>query len=379
MKSLFSLFFAMVSLAVSAQQPFSISGELKALKLPAEKVYLYYANGSDRVTDSAVVTNGQYQFKGTIAEPNLGRLRIKYAPDTSGKMRAIDMNRDLVALFLDASNLKAVSTDSFSNITITGSASHKAYQSLQAQLKPLEDQQRDLSRQYSALYQKKDTAGMKAMESKFDDIDKLMKTEYKKYLAANPQSPVALYALSQFAGWEINAEEVEPLFVKLPENVRKRPSAVELAEKIEIAKKTGIGKFAMDFTQNDTLGKPVSLSSFKGKYILIDFWASWCGPCRQENPNVVKAYNQFKDRGFHIIGVSLDQPNAKDKWIKAIHDDQLAWTHVSDLQYWKNAVAVQYGIQAIPQNLLLDKEGRIIAKNLRGEELAKKLEELLKP
>jgi peroxiredoxin len=133
---------------------------------------------------------------------------------------------------------------------------------------------------------------------------------------------------------------------------------------------------AMDFTQNDTLGNPVSLSSFKGKYVLIDFWASWCGPCRQENPNVVKAFNNYKDKGFTVLGVSLDQPNAKDKWMKAIHDDNLTWTQVSDLKFWGNAVAVQYGIQAIPQNFLIDPQGKIIGKNLRGEALNKKLETL---
>ena len=151
-----------------------------------------------------------------------------------------------------------------------------------------------------------------------------------------------------------------------------------MAEKIEIAKKLGIGKVAPDFTQNDTLGNPVTLSSLRGKYVLVDFWASWCGPCRRENPNVVKAFQKFKDKGFHIIGVSLDQSNAKDKWIKAIHDDQLTWTQVSDLQFWKNAVAVEYGIQAIPQNYLLDPEGKIIAKNLSGDDLDKKLEEVMK-
>ena len=134
----------------------------------------------------------------------------------------------------------------------------------------------------------------------------------------------------------------------------------------------------MDFTQNDTLGNPVSLSSFKGKYVLVDFWASWCGPCRRENPNVVKTFNAYKDKPFTILSVSLDQPNAKDKWIKAIHDDNLTWTHVSDLQFWNNAVAKQYGIQAIPQNLLLDPQGKIIAKNLRSETLSEKLAEVFK-
>jgi peroxiredoxin len=151
-----------------------------------------------------------------------------------------------------------------------------------------------------------------------------------------------------------------------------------MAERIEIAKKVGIGRIAPDFTQNDTLGNPVSLSSFRGKFLLIDFWASWCGPCRQENPNVVAAFKKYNNKGFDILGVSLDQPTGKEKWLKAIHDDNLTWTQVSDLKFWGNAVAAQYGIQAIPQNFLLDPNGKIIGKNLRGEALNKKLEEIIK-
>lgn len=132
----------------------------------------------------------------------------------------------------------------------------------------------------------------------------------------------------------------------------------------------------MNFTQNDTLGNAVSLASFKGKYVLLDFWASWCGPCRAENPNVVKAYNKYKDKGFTILSVSLDQPGKHQAWMDAIHKDGLTWTHVSDLKFWDNEVAKQYGIRAIPQNFLIDPEGKIIAKDLRGDELTKTLSEL---
>jgi len=133
---------------------------------------------------------------------------------------------------------------------------------------------------------------------------------------------------------------------------------------------------APDFTLTDTSGNTVSLSSFKGKYVLVDFWASWCGPCRRENPNVVKVFNKFRDKNFTILSISLDRPDAKDKWLDAIHKDGLTWTHVSDLKYWDNEVAKQYGIRAIPQNLLIDPQGKIIAKNLRGEDLDAKLTEL---
>jgi peroxiredoxin len=221
---------------------------------------------------------------------------------------------------------------------------------------------------------KKDNLAMERSEKSIDSLDEIKKEAvYGNLIRTNPSSPLALYALKTYASWDIDADKMEPLFLSLPEATRNYPSAIAFKEQLETAKKTGIGRIAPEFTQNDTLDMPVSLSSFRGKYLLIDFWASWCGPCRQENPNVVKVFNQFKDRGFHVLGVSLDRPGQKDKWMKAIHDDQLTWTHVSDLKFWDNAVSKQYGIRAIPQNLLLDPAGKIIAKNLRGEDLVKKM------
>jgi peroxiredoxin len=196
------------------------------------------------------------------------------------------------------------------------------------------------------------------------------------YLKEHPESPIALYVLNLYAGYDIDVKKVEPIFESLAERSRQLPSGIAFKERIEIAKKTGVGVYAMNFTQNDTLGNAVSLASFKGKYVLLDFWASWCGPCRVENPNVVKAFNKYRNKGFTILSVSLDQPGKKQAWLDAIHKDGLAWTHVSDLKYWDNVVAKQYGIRAIPQNFLLDPSGKIIAKNLRGEELNQKLDEL---
>ena len=150
---------------------------------------------------------------------------------------------------------------------------------------------------------------------------------------------------------------------------------VALNDLITTEKMLGYGQKAPAFTQNNQDGKPVTLESFKGKYVLIDFWASWCGPCRMENPNVVRAYEQFKSKNFTVLGVSLDKD--KGKWLKAIEDDNLKWTHVSDLGYWNNAVAVMYKVRSIPQNFLLDPDGRIIGKNLRGEELTGFLQKVL--
>jgi peroxiredoxin len=190
-------------------------------------------------------------------------------------------------------------------------------------------------------------------------------------------SMVALFALnfinidSDFATYD----EVAQRFAKENPN---SPHAKSLIGRVARIKGVMVGSKAPDITLNDTTGKAVPLSSLRGKYVLIDFWASWCGPCRAENPNVVRMYNKFKDKGFAIYSVSLDRPGDREKWVRAIRNDNLTWTHVSDLKFWQSEAAQQYGVQAIPATFLLDKDGTIIAKNLRGEALEQKLDEVLK-
>jgi peroxiredoxin len=379
MKQFISMLFLLVSANGFAQKGFTISGDVSKVKDPVVKVYLnYYADGKSTM-DSAEVKDGKFSFTGTLADPVMGSLRAKYQEVPGAKsMKAISYNRDIKQIFLENSKIKMASVDSFANATIKGSKSHTAYVSWTDLTKEETAQSAALNKEYSEYYKKKDQAGMDKIDAAFDKLTEQKNIKNKQYLKDNPSSPIAMFVLKQYAGYDINADDVEPMFLALPEQLRASPAGKDMTEKLETAKKTGIGKMAMDFTQNDTLGNPVSLSSFRGKYVLIDFWASWCGPCRQENPNVVKAFNAYNSKGFTVLGVSLDQPTAKDKWMKAIHDDKLTWTQVSDLKYWKNDVAVQYGIQAIPQNFLIDPQGKIVGKNLRGEALNKKLASLFK-
>jgi peroxiredoxin len=174
----------------------------------------------------------------------------------------------------------------------------------------------------------------------------------------------------------MEADELETMIGKLDTTIASLPPIVALKDRLVQMKAVAIGQKAPDFTMNDVNGNPVSLSSKIGaKLLLIDFWAAWCGPCRKENPNVVKVYNEFSKKGFDIFGVSLDQK--KEDWVKAIADDELTWTHVSDLQYWSNAAAKTYAVNAIPANFLLDETGTIIGKNLRGDDLYNKVKEVL--
>lgn len=379
MKKVAFLLLAISPLALIAQseKPFQIKGSLKNIPLPVQKVFIRYQSNGNNVTDSVIITGKKYSFSGKIAEPVQARLSVKYAPDADGKPVKLSGKRDYITVFLAPGKINVSSVDSFSNIKVTGSKAHDEYVKLTAALKPVTDVQNALYEEYNAAAKAKDEAKRKAAEDKIDATEPDVKKIYGEYAKNNPSSPLALYAVNQFAGWDIDAAAVTPYFAALPAEVQASASGKNLADRLEIARKTAIGQPALEFVQNDTLGVPVSLSSLKGKYILVDFWASWCGPCRRENPNVVKAFNNFKDKGFSVLSISLDQPGAKDKWIEAIHKDNLTWTHVSDLKYWDNDVAKQYGIRAIPQNFLVDPQGNIVAKNLNGENLEKKLTEFI--
>lgn len=376
MKGLLTFLVSLILLSAQAQTNgnFTITGSASTGKLTIAKVYLQFQSEGSNKMDSTDVVNGKYSFTGTISEPVMARLRVKYLPDAAGTITKPVQARDLISIFLNVGNITVNSIDSFSNATVKGSAAHDDYARLTKSLLPLNQQMDALYKQYEAAGE--DAAKKKAIEDKADSLDNAQKKMYADFVTANPASPIALYCVNVFAGWDINPDLVAPLYNQLTSSTQQSYTGKNLGERIAIARKTAIGNIAPEFVQNDTLGKPVALSSMRGKYVLVDFWASWCGPCRRENPMVVKAFQQFQGKGFTIIGVSLDQPGAKDRWMDAIHKDGLTWTHVSDLKYWENEVARQYGIRAIPQNFLLDPTGKIIAKNLNGENLEKKLTEL---
>lgn len=211
------------------------------------------------------------------------------------------------------------------------------------------------------------------IRNEYDSILLARKLELVKL--ANNTNSVAAYFVSNFLLPDADFEFLKQVDERLYSNMPASKYAAELHSRVELMKKTAIGQVAPEIIQNDPFGKSVALSSLRGKYVLVDFWASWCRPCREENPNVVRMYNKYKIRGFDVFSVSLD--DNKDAWIKAINDDKLLWTHVSDLQKWNSSVVKDYNIEGIPFTVLLDKEGKILAKNLRGKQLEDKLAELI--
>lgn len=378
MKKIIAFIFC-VPLFLNAQDKdqFTIKGKIKDIAYKPDWVFLQYRTNGQWQTDSVQTADGKYSFSGMIGEPGPGYLRVKYAAMANGEKVTASSSRDNATLFLQKGKIKVASVDSFSNMKVKGSAAHSEYEKLVVAGKPYDEKRKLLITEYREYGKLKDKENQAKTENKVVALDKEKgEAVYAAYVKSNPSSPIALWALKEYGGWDIDADKVEPLFNTLSATNKNYPSAAVFQENIAIAKKTGVGKMAMDFTQNDTLGIPVSLSSFKGKYVFVDFWASWCGPCRNENPNVVKTFQKYKDKNFHIVGVSLDRPGQKEKWMKAIHDDELTWTQLSDLKFWDNDVAKLYGIKAIPQNFLVGPDGTILAKNLNGAELDAKLGEL---
>ncbi len=363
--------FAVPAAVLAQDSNFIIKAKVGSDIAPA-KAYLIYRAGAKVFTDSAMVDNGAFQFKGTVAEPIKAQLIL----DHKGiGLSRLGQDADVVLLYLEKGNINITGQDSVKNALISGSKINDENKSYNALIAAPEKAMAMLNSQYQAASesQRNDQAFMDGLQARYDKAKEEKRLLQYQYIKQNPDAYRSLLTLIELGEPDMDVVTIEPLFNGLSVAIRTSPTGLEFTKLIAAARAVAIGATAPLFTQNDVNDQPVSLSSFRGKYVLLDFWASWCGPCRGENPNVVKAYDQYKNKNFTVLSVSLDRPGKKEDWLAAIKADGLEWTQVSDLKFWDNEVAKQYGIRAIPQNFLIDPSGKIIAKNLRGDELNKKL------
>ncbi|MBK7133455.1 MAG: AhpC/TSA family protein [Bacteroidales bacterium] len=364
MKKVIYLFVAAVLMAACSSEPhYTVKGKIDGSDTIT--FYLQKREAGRMVSiDSAVSKNGSFTLKsGKIDFPQMVQL-------------AAGETRKRVSFYLENSEISVTGTlDSLFKAKVTGSKTQDEYQKFIDSNKPLSDTYAGIYGQYQEANRAGDAAKASAIEKQLDSLQTEMGNLQKNFVKENPKSYVTPSILSSLA-YEMEANEIEAAINELDTAVAAIPAMKALRERVQIMKAVAVGQKAPDFIMDDVNGNPVALSSKIGaKLLLVDFWAAWCGPCRQENPNVVKVYAEFNKKGFDVFGVSLDQ--SKEDWVKAIADDKLTWTHVSDLQYWSNAAAKMYAVNAIPANFLLDETGTIIGRNLRGEDLYNKVNEIL--
>lgn len=357
-------------LGFAQEAPYSIKGKIGSLNKPAKVYFITKGNN----VDSANVVNGAFEFKGNTDEPQMGTLVLDHKG--AGLRNITPGSADMLRLYVEKGVSTVTGKDSVKKATVSGKINADNAK-LTSRLKGIDAEMAALTAEYRAASpeQRKSEAFMEQINAKEDAITAKRNGILTTFIKENPASYVSVIGVAQMAGGQPDAAVVEPLVKALSPAMQATSPIKAIYQQLAAAKKTAVGVQAIEFTQNDVDGKPVKLSDFRGKYVLIDFWASWCGPCRGENPNVVKAFNTYKDKNFTVLGVSLDR--SKDAWVKAIKDDGLAWTQVSDLKFWNNEVAAMYGVRAIPQNFLIDPSGKIVGKNLRGSELQAKLAELI--
>ncbi len=356
---------------------FTVSGEIK--NVPDQQIFLdqlYFSQKNPEILDTAQIKNGKFELSAVAAEEGLYRIRLEkqesgfiFINDKSNISLTADMNDQSI----EGSKFNSPANAKFKNLLINISSKS--------------DQMSKLSQKLDSLEKIAGSDSIIALEKqKLSDLGESFVSYITKFIDTTSDPVVAMFALgyTRIVDPSRLKDIVPGMQKRFPDHqgvasivIQYNQMMAQQAQQEAIKNKTPqIGSIAPDFTLNDVNGKPVSLSKLKGKYVLVDFWASWCGPCRSESPYLVAAHNKFKNKNFTILGVSLD--DNKNDWLEAIKEDKFDWLQVSDLKGMDSPVGDLYGFSAIPFNVLIDPQGKIIATELRGDNLEQKLGEILK-
>ncbi|WP_340111050.1 TlpA disulfide reductase family protein [Maribellus mangrovi] len=362
MKKYFVLILGVALFACTRQSGFKIDVNLEGAE--GKVVLEERKDGAWVGVDTADVVDGSAILEGEVEVPGAYYLSV-----LGQRAKAL--------IFVENAKMSVSGkADSISFADVRGSVAHDEYAELSDKLKKISDEYMALYQQARTADAEGDTAKSAELMAQVEEMYESTNTLQEDFVKEHPASYVTPVILNNIQ-YGKEAAELEEMVTALDPKIQEVPSVVTLKEKIEKLKKVAVGQIAPDFTQNDPEGNPVKFSDVysQNELTLLDFWASWCGPCRRENPNVVAVYDEFHDKGFTVFGVSLDRD--KEAWLKGIEDDGLTWTQVSDLAYWNNEVAQAYAVSSIPHSILIGKDGTIIAKNKRGDELREAVQEYL--
>lgn len=376
LKNLLLLAFAILcSINMVAQEvDCVVSARIKKAN-PTDMLYVAYRNrpGSMKF-DSISLAKGKAVMK--IHVPFTQRAFAYLVKANTGFAKLRPISEPSISFYAENGIVLLDITENREGVKRSGTALNNDFQALSDLVMPFKLKEMEMEKEFAAAKNSKDEAKMKELQEQYQAMDKEKKEVEKNFAMTHLDSQISLEWMEQTIDIANNKSEAQTMFSKLSQRLRDTDAGKRYAMKIQATQAVEVGGVAPDFTAKTPTGEQVSLKSYRGKYVLVDFWASWCGPCRHENPNVVKAYTKYKSDKFDILGVSLDQD--KKAWEDAIAKDELTWNQVSDLMGWQSMLAMSYAVRAIPANFLIDPQGKIIARDLRGDELEKKLNEILK-
>lgn len=359
--------FAFVSCEKQAENEYLIAGTAEGIE-NGQKIILQVQGDNEMIAkDTVTVENGKFEIKGIAENPEFGFLTLE--------------NKGGVPVIIENGKINVtIDKDSIQKSTVSGTPENEAFQKYTSDSKKIYKKitsfQKDNQEKFMTAQGQNDTVTMNALMDELKTIQDELNVLAENTIKENPKKFFSILLLeNQLMIQAFTPEKAQPYFDNINEKYKDTKSALNIKKILEATKAIAVGQAAPDFSAPSPDGKVISLKESLGKVTIIDFWASWCGPCRAENPNVVAMYNELHDKGLNIIGVSLDKDG--DKWKEAIAKDGLTWNHISNLKFWQDPIAEQYNVKSIPATFILDENGVIVAKDLRGEELKAKVKELL--